>query len=91
MSYSEKLNILGLTLNILGVIILFIWGPPQPSLEEGFGIGLEGGAPIDDQGTTVDMHDEKVRKKKKRFTCMSRVGLGLVLLGFICQLLAALK
>ena len=33
------LNTFGLVLGMLGVVILFIWGPPQPDLDETMGTG----------------------------------------------------
>lgn len=39
---ADQANTLGLLLDIAGIIILFIWGPPQPKLDEGSALLLEG-------------------------------------------------
>ena len=35
------LNTVGLVLGMLGVLIIFIWGPPQPDFEEHVGLASE--------------------------------------------------
>jgi len=82
------LNVIGLVLGLIGVIIIFIWGPPQPKLEEGIPIVCNSGTKIN--GITVSEHDKKVRVKKRCHLIMSRVGLGLVFVGFIFQLCSTL-
>ena len=38
---ARWLNTVGLLLGMAGVVILFIWGPPQPDFDEGkFAIGV---------------------------------------------------
>jgi hypothetical protein len=34
MTFVESVNFVGLLLNFLGGLLLFKWGPPQPSFEE---------------------------------------------------------
>ena len=63
MNNSKSLNTIGLALGLIGVIIIFIWGPPQPILEEGIKLGLEDNTPIDDNGKTVKEHNEETTKK----------------------------
>jgi len=41
----KTLNTIGLALNLLGVIILFKYGFPQPTYEEGVSIGAEVATP----------------------------------------------
>jgi hypothetical protein len=87
---ATTLNALGLVLNIIGVILVFFFGFPQPTHEEGIGLGLEDGTRLAD-GKTVAEHNEEVRKKKKCYLCMSRLALGLIIAGFVLQLWATLK
>jgi hypothetical protein len=82
-------NEFGLLLNILGVVILFFFGPPQPSFEPGIGIGLEDGTPIGDDGKTVRDHNIEVRRNKRIHERFSQIGLALILIGFTFQLVAA--
>ncbi|WP_286730978.1 MULTISPECIES: hypothetical protein [unclassified Thiomonas] len=58
---AQALNTIGLALGMLGVALIFVWGPPQPQLEEGVGIGLEDGTPLGN-GLTVAQHDALVRR-----------------------------
>jgi hypothetical protein len=71
------LNRIGLALGVLGVVLIFIWGPPQPDLSEGVGLGAE--------GPWVDEHDRVIQKKRGRHKVLSRIGLGLIGLGFLAQ------
>ena len=80
------LTAIGLTLDIVGVGILFFYGPPQPVLETGVGLGLEDGTPVGPNGETVAELDVVTRRRRKRFSVMSRIGLGLILVGFALQL-----
>ncbi len=82
----QSLAALGLTLDLVGVGILFLYGPPQPVLEEGIGVGLEDGTPIDPDGKTVAEHKKEVRRRRWRFLTRSRFGLGLIFVGFALQL-----
>ena len=90
MKAYKILNIIGLILGIIGVTLIFIWGPPQPQLEKGIGIGLEDNTPIDDSGKTVRQYNEEINNKRKCYKIMSKVGLFLVFLGFVFQLWATL-
>lgn len=81
------LNIVGLVLGMIGVALIFRWGPPQPTFEEGVAIGLEDGTPLQD-GRTVAEHDADVRTLRARHDKMSKTGLSLVFLGFAFQLWA---
>jgi hypothetical protein len=81
------LNQVGLFLGLIGVVLIFIWGPPQPSLEEGVALGLELGTPMPGGGTVAD-HNRAVRRRRVRHEILSRVGLGLIALGFAAQFIA---
>jgi hypothetical protein len=69
------LNTVGLVLGMLGVVIVFIWGPPQPDL--------------DPHGKLLlNQEDEATQQLEGRYEIMSRVGLGLIGAGFAVQLVA---
>lgn len=87
MTTAQSLNTIGLLLGLVGVVLIFFWGPPQPQLDEGVGLGLEDGTPLGD-GLTVAQHNANVRRRRLRHQILSRVGLGLVFLGFLLQLFA---
>lgn len=87
MNKAQTLNTIGLALGMLGVALVFVWGPPQPQLEEGVGMGLEDGTPLSN-GLTVAQQNEVVRRRRFRHTVLSRVGLGLIFVGFLFQLFA---
>lgn len=81
----QALNIFGLCLGMIGAAILFVWGPPQPSFSEGVSLGLEDASELPD-GRTVAQHNEDVRKTKRRYDLMARLGLALIFAGFGFQL-----
>ncbi len=83
---SKKLNTIGLMIGIIGVILLFSWGPPQPKFELGIGIQVEDETVIN--GITAREHDLIIEKRKERFEKMSRRGLGFIIIGFSIQLVA---
>lgn len=83
----KLLNTIGLVLGIVGVVLIFVWGPPQPNLEEGLSLGFGDDQDFAD-GTTVAGHNAAVRSKRRRHKWMSRIGLLLVGLGFGAQLAA---
>lgn len=70
-----------------GVLVIFKFGPPQPTHETCIRVGLEDNTVLQD-GRTVAEHDRKFEKTKNRYSCMSRLGLALVFIGFACQLWA---
>lgn len=79
---------IGLILGIIGVVFIFIWGPPQPKLTPGVSLGLESGTQINNTGKTVADYNREVEKRRKCHTLMSRFGLFLILIGFVFQLWA---
>jgi len=79
------LNVLGLTLNMVGVGILFIWGPPQPSFEGIGGIVVED-ANMLASGKTAGQERAETAARQVRYKRMSKVGLTFILVGFACQL-----
>ena len=83
----QLLASIGLALDIVGVLIIFKWGPPQPEMSGGVGLGLESGTPLGD-GRTVADEEASQAATKRMHEIMSRVGLGIVALGFLLQLIA---
>ena len=73
---AQWLNTIGLALGMVGVVVIFIWGPPQPDLDEHIKIVLS------------NKTDEATKRLKRRHEIMSRVGLGLIGLGFFVQFVA---
>ena len=67
-------NLIGLIFNIMGVVILFFYAPPIP---EGDYIELE----------SAPSKEEKERIFKKNWR-LSRMGLTLILIGFVVQVFA---
>jgi hypothetical protein len=78
-------NTVGLILGMVGVVLIFKWGPPQPALEEGVRLGLEEGNVLPD-GRTVAQRDADIRALRSRHLIMSRSALGLIFVGFALQL-----
>lgn len=72
---SKALNTIGLVLGMIGVILIFIWGPPQPSFE---------GDPLLLEST----NEKALAVKKEHYKWMSRIGLGLIGISFMLQSLS---
>jgi drug/metabolite transporter (DMT)-like permease len=85
---SRLINTIGLVLGIIGVVFIFLWGPPQPNFEPGISVGLEAANVIDAQGTTVAQRDLKVASDRRQYVIRSYVGLAFIGLGFVFQLWA---
>ncbi|WP_269540114.1 hypothetical protein [Cerasicoccus fimbriatus] len=71
----KNLNIIGLIFGIIGVVMIFIWGPPQPNLSPEVFIEADGSP------------DQNIEKRKE-YELKSRAGLFFVLIGFFFQLVA---
>jgi hypothetical protein len=74
------LNAIGLVLGMAGVVVLFIWGPPQPLFTE------------DDTDILVSKasNPDANKAEKRRYMYRSRIGLGLVGCSFLFQFVALL-
>lgn len=83
---SQIITTFGLTLDIIGAGILFFYALPQPSFEEGVGIGLEDNNVLKN-GKTVAQHNKELQTQKKRYTIISKTALALLILGFVFQLI----
>ena len=78
----RHLNIIGLACGLTGVVIIFIWGPPQPNMEPGMSLGLS--------GPMVADHDRAMSARRLKHKILSRVGLAFIWMAFACQLWAVL-
>ena len=77
MSYVT-LNVVGLGLDAIGIILLFFFGPPPSIRPTSIRLVLE------------DV-DESQERKNKRNTLIGRCALGIIVIGFLLQILANLK
>lgn len=87
---DQTVNTIGLIFNMIGILIIFYFGPPQPSFEEGVSLDLEDANLLSD-GTTVAEHDRKIKKLKAVYSRMSKIGLGFIFFGFAFQLWGVLR
>jgi hypothetical protein len=86
---AHWLNTVGLVLGMVGVVIFFIWGPPQPDFDEGIAMGITFTEDtVFTDGTKPSEIVASAKRLKRRHEIMSRVGLGLIGLGFFVQLVA---
>ena len=76
----------GLILNMIGVLIVFVFGFPQPDYDNGYCLGLELYTEIDDKGHTVKDFEERNRKNKNWHKAWAILGLLYLLAGFGFQL-----
>ena len=79
------LNSAGLVLGMTGAVLLFIFGNPQPTHEEGLGLGLEDGTVLSDRRTVAERNRE-IRQVRERYFFWSRVGIALIFFSFLLQL-----
>ena len=80
---AQWLNTIGLVLGMVGVVILFIWGPPQPDFDEGIAMGVSFSEDtVFEDGTKPSEIVARVKRLKRVHQIMSRVGLGLIGVGF---------
>ena len=76
----------GLVLNMIGVLIVFVFGFPQPDYDNGCCLGLESATVIDDKGHTVGDFEKRNRKNKKWHKAWAILGLIYLFVGFGFQL-----
>lgn len=84
MELWKVINLAGLAVGLVGVAIIFVWGPPMPKLDEGVGLSLEDGTRLSD-GRTVADHNEDTARRRRRHETLSKVGLALVGASFVLQ------
>jgi hypothetical protein len=84
----HPLTAVGLVLGMIGGMMIFVWGPPQPSFPDHVGLSLEDNTPMGDGKTVKDLVDDEQRKRQK-YANMSKAGLVLIIIGFAVQLIDA--
>ena len=89
MTFAQDLNAIGLILGMMGAAIVFFYGPPQPSFEQGVGMAVEDNTRLPD-GKTAREHDAETRGLRRKYLILSKTGLGLIFAGFGLQLWAVL-
>jgi hypothetical protein len=77
--WSRLLNVVGLLLDLGGVLILFRWGMPF-RVPANHALLLEGGMPLDPQEVSLD----------RIYAIYGYIGLWLLIIGTLLQILAAL-
>jgi len=87
MKFTQLLNSTGLVLGMIGVLVIFRFGPPMPDLEHGVGFGLDEATRLAD-GRTVAQHNVDRLRLRTRHSRISQLGLLLVFAGFALQLWA---
>jgi len=73
MNYVKCLNTIGLIFGITGVVIIFLYGPPQPHFSSY--ILFENQSPM-------------LELMKKEYELCSKIGLALIGVGFVFQIIA---
>lgn len=80
----QILNTVGLSMGMLGVAIIYFWGPPLPDFSETVNI-IWSDPPA---GSREALEIDTARARKRRHQILSGIGLGLIFLGFAIQLWA---
>ena len=83
---TKTVKTIGLAFGIVGVVFIFIWGPPQPQLEPGVFLEVADGTPIDKSGKTVAKFNKEVQHRRRIHEVMSQLGLIFIIVGFGFQL-----
>lgn len=73
---SQIISSVGLVLDVAGVALLFVYGPPQPDFQEDDVVVIANQA---QQAEAIAL--------KQKFKFRSRIGLSLLVAGFLLQLL----
>lgn len=87
MELQQVLNSIGLVLNIIGVVVLFFCGWPQPDFSGGGRRTVEDETVMPD-GRTLAKHRAEAQAKQKRHKTWAAVALFLIAAGFGFQLWA---
>jgi hypothetical protein len=75
---NPTLNTIGLVLAITGVVLIFFYGPPMPDLRTEVHIVTEQGLPPAERA--------QVTERLLKHQVYPKLGLGLILMGFLFQL-----
>jgi hypothetical protein len=69
---GKLLNTIGLGLGAIGVVLIFIWGPPQPDFQDYVGLSLSQGTVLQDGRKVSDMIAE-TQRERERYKLMGAV------------------
>ncbi len=85
---QKTLTVIGLILGMIGVVFIFIWGPPQPIFSQGSPLLVGDNNIVEYKGEEMTVAERDNIREHKRIvhSVMSKIGLGLVFIGFACQL-----
>jgi len=86
-STANIINSVGLLFDIMGVALLFKFGPIQPDHEIGSSLALEDNTPLSN-GQTDKEYREMQEKRKQKYVSWSSIALGLIIIGFLLQLIS---
>ena len=83
---SQILNTIGLVSGIIGTILVFGWGLTLQS--ESYGLGLEDGNIVDTKWGRMTVGESNIKGllERSHHLMISRIGLGLIAVGFGFQL-----
>jgi hypothetical protein len=81
------LNEAGIGLAMTGGLVIFRWGPPQPSFQDYVSLAVEPATRLAGGGTAADVARD-AEKQKHFYQCMAHLGLGLIIVGFALQAVA---
>ncbi len=84
---TKLFNQIGLALCITGTSIIFFWGPPQPTFQTGTFLQVSDNTPSSN-GKTAKENDIDIIRNKKLHSLMSKIGMILIVIGFIFQAIA---
>lgn len=87
MGVPETLNVIGLSMNFVGAILICFFGLPQPSHAK-TSLNLLGENTEFNDGTSVKSRDDKINRTKAGYTFMAVFSCLLMALGFALQLVA---
>jgi hypothetical protein len=82
---AHIVSVVGLALGMLGVVIVFFSGAPQPNLREYVALGIGDETRMPD-GRTAREHGNELQRRRRNHTVISRIGLGCIFIGFALQL-----
>jgi hypothetical protein len=84
----HPLTAVGLVLGMIGGMMIFVWGPPQPSFPDHVGLAVEDNTRMPD-GRTAKEHVGDEQRKRQTYANRSKTGLMLIIIGFAVQLIDA--
>jgi hypothetical protein len=61
---KHVLTVAGLIVEALGVVIIFVWGPPMPDFQEYVGLSVKPATRLPD-GRTAREHADEARKRRQ--------------------------